>query len=262
MKKFYSPFILVGSWLFLIWTAAFFFPRAGFAQGSAGLVRPEPLVFEVGQGQVERLALLLENAQDVYGLDVRARFDPAFVEVIDVNADQEGVQMIPGEFPKPDFVVKNQADNATGTLMYVLTQVNPSPPANGNGVIVWLEVRGKKMGESPFVIEFVDAANREGKTLQIEKRDGIVRVVNQKPPTSTPTLQVTSTQSMEFSEIQPTKAKKPKKTLEATSTVFEEETKRKAINPNRVLLMIAGGSLAGALGLFGYASYLARKPKQ
>ena len=261
MKK-RVPLILIGLFLFLSWGLGFWLLDSGLAQTSAGLVRPDPLMFEVGQGQVERLALVLEDARDVYGMDVRARFDPVVVEIVDVDEGQEGVQMIPGEFPKPDFLVRNQVDNSAGTLMYVITQVNPSPPANGNGVIVWIEVRGKRMGESPFIVEFVDAADREGRTLQIEKQDGVIRVVKPKPPTPTATIEVTPTEAAELPEVQPTKAKKPKQTPQVTPTLLvTEESHSQKVSINQVLLVVAGGTLVGAVVLLGYASYLSRKPK-
>lgn len=242
----------------------FFLPPSGLTQDSAGLVRPDPLVFEVGQGQVERLAIVLENAREVYGLDVRAHFDPDLIEIVDVNQEQEGVQVIPGEFPKADFVVRNQADNLMGTVMYVLTQVNPTPAANGNGVVLWIEVRGKKMGESAFVIEFVDAADREGRTLPIDKQDGVIRVVKPKPPTPTTALESTVTPSVETIEAQqPSKVKKPTKTAQITPTIQTPEVKQsRGVSTNQLLLILAGGSIVGAVVLFSYASYLSNKPKR
>ena len=226
----------------LTWTAR--------AEGTSGVVKPDPAVFEVGQGQVERLAIVLENARDVYGVDIRARFDPAMVEIVDEDPQRDGVQMIAGQFPKPDFLVRNQADNSAGTLMYVITQVNPSPPANGNGVVFWIEMRGKVMGESPFTIEFVDAADREGKTLTLDKQNGTIRVVKPKPPTPTaiPTSNTTDTPLPKA-----TKAVKHKHTptiaFTATPTVQPSQTSWTA---NQVLIGVAGGSFAGAAILFGY----------
>src|SRR5512142_854354 len=102
------------------------------AQGGA-TVRIDPLAFEVGNGQEETVALVMDDAKDVYGIDVRAKFDPSVIEIVDADPAKEGVQMTPGDFIRPDFVVRNIADNAAGTLQYVTTQINPSPPANGHG---------------------------------------------------------------------------------------------------------------------------------
>lgn len=232
------------------------------AEGISGVVKPDPAVFEVGQGQVERLAIVLENARDVYGVDIRARFDPAMVEIVDVDSQKDGVQMIPGQFPKPDFLVRNQADNSAGTLMYVITQVNPSPPANGNGVVFWIEVRGNVMGESPFTIEFVDAADREGKTLTLEKQDGMIRVVKPKPPTPTvaPTRSATETPQAEVHQPKAQVLTPTGTSLPQPTPPLEEAQKKGSLTTNQILMGVAGGSIIGAAALFGFAFFKQRKP--
>ncbi|MGB9591497.1 MAG: cohesin domain-containing protein [Candidatus Kryptoniota bacterium] len=227
------------------------------AEGTSGVVKPDPAVFEVGQGQVERLAIVLENAQDVYGVDIRARFDPTMVEIVDEDNQKEGVQMLPGQFPKPDFLVRNQADNTVGNLMYVITQVNPSPPANGNGVVFWIEMRGKVMGESPFVIEFVDAADREGKTLTLDKQNGTIRVVKPKPPTPTMIPTSNATDTPVAIATKPVKHKNtPKVVFTPTQT---ESATRTGWTSNQILIGVASGSFIGAALLFGYVFFKQRR---
>jgi hypothetical protein len=144
-------------------------------------------VLEIGQGQVETLDIVLENAQDVYGVDVRASFDPAVVEVVDADPSRDGIQMLPGSFLKPDFMVRNLADNAAGTLQYVITQVNPSQPVTGTGVICSVQFRGKLLGqESALTIGFVEIANRRGVKLSVRGQNGRLAVVQPKPPTPAP----------------------------------------------------------------------------
>lgn len=239
----------------LMWVWAV--PLLAYSQQSSGLVKPQPEVFEVGMGQVERLAIVLENASDVYGIDIRAKFDPSMVEIADADPQKDGVQMIAGNFPKPDFLVRNQADNSAGSLMYVITQVNPSPPANGNGVVFYIEIRGKKMGETPFTIEFVDAADREGKTLKLDKQGGLIRVVKPKPPTPT----FTPTQGITDTTVIATKAPKKHKAtptilISSTPEVQEQRTK---LTTNQILIGVAGGSFIGAALLFGYVFFKQHK---
>lgn len=157
------------------------------AQDGGALVRPEPLVLEIGQGQVETLQLLLENAHEVYAIDVQARFDPAVVEVVDADPAQDGIQMTPGQFMQPDFLVRNVADNEAGTIHYVTTQVNPTLPASGTGVVLVVQFRGKREGEQvPLEIHFVDLADREGVKLEVAAQSGVLHVVRPKPETPTP----------------------------------------------------------------------------
>ncbi len=115
-------------------------PLSASEYGDGGAtIRPDPVTLGIAPGQVTAINVVLENAADVYGIDVRARFDPALVEVVDADPAQDGIQMTPGSFLKPDFVVRNTADNGVGTLQYVVTQVNPTQPATGSGVVLTLE---------------------------------------------------------------------------------------------------------------------------
>ncbi len=165
-----------------LWPAA-----PAWAQAQAAIVRPQPSVLEIGQGQVETLDILLENAQDVYGIDVRASFDPAVVEVVDADPSRDSVQMTPGSFLKPDFMVRNVADNAAGTLQYVITQINPSEPVTGTGVILSVQFRGKLLGQqSELTIGFVEIADRHGVKLSVQGQNGRLAVVQPKPPTPAP----------------------------------------------------------------------------
>ncbi len=170
----------------LLWPA-----RSGSTQGEAALVHPQPGVFNIGQGQVETLDIWLEKAQDVYGIDVRLTFDPAVVEVVDADADQDGIQMLPGVFPRPNFLMRNEADNQAGTLQYACTQVNPAAPVFGSGVVFSIQWRGKALGrQSPLGIAFVEIANRQGVKLSVRGLSGTLVVVEAQAPTATPTLPI------------------------------------------------------------------------
>ncbi len=156
------------------------------AQAQA-LVRLENEAFEVGLGQVESLNILVENASDVYGLDIRGKFDPAVVEVVDMDPERDGVNLVPGKLVQPDFMVRNIADNVAGTFQYVITQVNPTEPANGSGVLFTLQLRGKAEGkQSPLTFSAITFANRRGITLDVTFRNGQINVVAPRTPTATP----------------------------------------------------------------------------
>jgi hypothetical protein len=157
------------------------------AQGLTPLVRPDPATLEIGQGQVATLNIVLEDASDVYAIDVRLKFDPTVLEVVDADPAKEGVQAMPGVFPKPDYVARNTVDNQAGTLMYVITQMNPTLPANGRGTVITLQVRGKASGRSsPVTVESVGIADRLGNLLAASTENGAVTVVGAGQPVSTP----------------------------------------------------------------------------
>jgi hypothetical protein len=156
---------------------------AGTAKaGTAADVRPEPLLFTVEVGQVSTLDILLENAVDVYGIDVSGQFDVQAIEVVDANLAIGGVQMVPGIIPKPDWVFINSADNLTGSFQYVDTQLNPTPPVSGSGIVFSIQVRGKTIGETVFAISSVLLADRDGMSLPVTPLNGTIRVVPEAVP--------------------------------------------------------------------------------
>ena len=166
--------------------------QAAVAQEGKALVRTEPAVLEVGKGQIETLQILLVNAQNVYGIDLQAAFDPAVVEVVDADPEQSGVQMTPEPFLKPDFVVLNICNNETGSLRYVVTQLNPTPPANGEGAILSIQFLGKAIGiRTALTILSVQIADRRGVKLPVNAQGADLAAVSPKPPT--PILAPTAT---------------------------------------------------------------------
>jgi hypothetical protein len=156
---------------------AFLFALPAAAQGKSAVVRSDPAALEVNVGQVVTLNIVLADAQKAYGIDVRATFDPQLVEVVDADPGKEGIQMTPGAFLRPDFVARNVVDNTAGTLRYALTQVNPTQPASGTGVIFIVQFRGKTPGETTLTLGPVEMADRQGQTLPVTIQSGTIRVI-------------------------------------------------------------------------------------
>jgi hypothetical protein len=141
----------------------------GPAQLAPAQVRPEQAAYEVAPGAETTIVVLLENAANVYGIDIRAAYDPALVEVVDADPSRDGVQVQPGNLPQPDFVARQSVDPAAGTIHYVVTQVNPTPPANGDGVAFTVRLRGRGVpGAGEFRIDLVEMSTRDGELLPVQ----------------------------------------------------------------------------------------------
>jgi len=123
--------------------------------------------------------ILVESATGVWGVDVTIRFDPAKVEVVDVDPDWPGVQIEPGDFliPPASFVVKRDADNAAGTIRYVATLLNPAPQATGSGVLatIYFKPREGQPAEG-FTIARAEVRNRYGQAPGLTLEDLTIRV--------------------------------------------------------------------------------------
>ena len=166
--------------------------QAAMAQ-SAALIRLVPGSATVGVGSTTAVEVRIENVADLYGCDIRITFNPAAVEVVDADNTAEGLQTRPGNLLTPDFVVRNQADNASGTVWFALTQLNPSEAVTGSGVVFIVTFRGKVAGaSSPLAFSYQKLASRTGDLIPASAEDGEIRVVSaeQAPPTPTtaPTL--------------------------------------------------------------------------
>ncbi len=173
---------LLSGWIIILLLISAY--QAGDVRAGESLLRTEPARLEIGAGQVETLQILLVNAEAVYGIDFQATFNPAVVEVVDADAAQTGIQMKAGIFPKPDFTVRNTADNTNGTLRYVVTQINPTPPASGTGTVLSIQFRGKVQGRSSkFTFTSAVIADRRGIKQPITTQ-GADLVVTAPVPTS------------------------------------------------------------------------------
>lgn len=168
------------------------------AAAAVPIIRPEPMDATVVAGDVVTVSIVIIGAQEAYGIDVSARFDPSIVEVVDADAAQPGIQLLGGPFLQPDFVVRNTADNISGTLQYAVTQVNPTAPASGDGTIVSFMLRGKAPGwQSALTIGNVILANRDGTTLPVAMQHGAITVTGDEAetPAATATTVVTATRT-------------------------------------------------------------------
>jgi len=145
-------------------------------------VRVSPAEVELTVGETAQVEILIEDVQDLWGGDVRVSFDPAIVEVVDADAGTSGVQIEPGDFPRPDFVVVNKVDNLPEPeggygAWYAITQTD-EPPQNGGGTMYRITLRGKAVGTSPLHIAYALLSTRDAEPIPVTLFDGSVTVTN------------------------------------------------------------------------------------
>ena len=268
---------LLGWALLLLFTTA---PSPAMAQTGLALVRTDPVTLKVGSGQVETLHILLVGATDIYGIDLQATFDPAIVEVLDADSKRDGIQMELGSFLKPDFVVQNSADNQTGRLRYVATQINPTPPANGQGILLSINFRGKMIGaKTKLTFVSVQIADRHGVKQPVTAQGADLAVVPQKQPTRTPVPSATpvptrtpsltrtpaltpvpvtrtvSTATKIPSTLRPTFTTRPTQTVQPNDSAIS--ARKAPVIPDQLLTILTAGSFSGSVVLFGLTFWLA-----
>ncbi|MGQ9793351.1 MAG: LysM peptidoglycan-binding domain-containing protein [Anaerolineae bacterium] len=168
--------VLIGS-LFAVGPAA--------AMQAGALVRVQPVNQQVAVGQSATVEIRIENVSGLYAADVELRFNPAILQVQDADPGRDGVQIQPGNFPSPDFVALNSADNATGVIRYALTQLPPKSPVSGSGLLATVVLRGQAAGTAELTFSIVNLANAQGQQLPASSQGGTIIVGGGGPP---PTL--------------------------------------------------------------------------
>jgi hypothetical protein len=166
----YSRWVATLALLFVALLLSGLLTGTGSAQEGA-TVRLEPLSGQESADAVT-VAIRIENATRLYGVEVHLAFDPARLEVQDTDPDTEGVQIQVGEFPSPDFVVQNQADNTKGTIDYAVTQLAPREAVSGSGVLATVTAKGKDKDISSLTFVGAKLANPDGQEIPSQTVDG------------------------------------------------------------------------------------------
>ena len=159
-----------------------------------------PAATEVAIGGVVDVEVRLEDATNLYDVAFRLQFDASLLEVVDADAMQPGVQIAPGTFPDPaqGIVSVNTVDNANGWIDYRVQLTSPAPPANGNGLVARITLRGLTAGNSALAFAQGETLLRDpsGNLIDRTVLGGSVTVLSvtaTPTPTGTPTPTPTAT---------------------------------------------------------------------
>jgi hypothetical protein len=123
-------------------------------------------------GQEFTVPVRIAGVSNLYGADVRLVYDPAVLQ---------GVRVDHGYFLQPDFVVRRGFYGGYQCspicARYALTQVNPTPPVSGSGVLMYVTFRAVAVGVSPLALQQVQLVDRNGSPLYKNVRSGTVTVL-------------------------------------------------------------------------------------
>jgi hypothetical protein len=103
-------------------------------------------------GEIVELEIAVQDVTDLYAAQVKLTFDPSLVQVQDTDPrpSAPGVQIRPGDFLDPhQFVLVNEADNATGEIEFAVTQLRPAEARSGSGVLATVTLQAVGQGTSP-----------------------------------------------------------------------------------------------------------------
>lgn len=128
--------------------------EAGDSAGSVsrGALYLDPYTMTVGSGAVFTVTIRARRMVDLYGGQLAVTYDPRVVQVVDQDPGRPGAQIVPGDFPKPDSVLRNAASNPTGRLEYVFTLTGEKPGVSGAGAVAHVVLRAAGVGTSRLAI--------------------------------------------------------------------------------------------------------------
>lgn len=166
-----TALVALGLALFCMWASV------RTTAGQAGVVvRPDPDVLSLATGADGAVILRFENVQNLYGLEAHLTFDPAIVEVLDLDASKPGVQVQIADWLAGGFVATNQVDNSTGKIDIAATLINPALPIDGAGSIATISFRGKLEGVSPLTLDSIILATRDSDVITSQAQNGRIGV--------------------------------------------------------------------------------------
>lgn len=179
---------------------------------------------QLAPGARVEVPIEIRGVQDLYAIDIELSFDPAILSAEDADPSMDGIQPALGTFLDAGLLLYNSIDLETGIIRFAMSQVNPSEPKSGNGILLVVYFIGKTAGESNLTVNSLTLSDRLGMEIPSSGVNSSITVVTDAPlvtntsipiqdPTGmiiVPTLAPTST---------PTQTPLPTKTPAPTQTV-------------------------------------------
>jgi hypothetical protein len=144
-----------------------------------------PSSAQITVGGTLSVDIRIEDVTDLYYADVYVTFDPAVLEVVDVDPTVGGVQIEPGMFlGTGDTVIDNEVIQESGEVHF--SQVADDDPVSGDGVLAVITFRGKTAGSSSIIIDEVysELTDEDSDPIDASVEDGTITVTSDMQPTS------------------------------------------------------------------------------
>jgi hypothetical protein len=138
----------------------------------------DPYTTTVGAGQVFTLPLRARRMVDMYGGQLAVTYDPRVLQVVDQDQSRPGAQIKPGDFPVPDTILRNAANNTTGKLEYYFTLTGEKAGVSGSGVVAHMVFRGAAAGRSLVAITETLLSDPQSLPIPTKTENALVEVLS------------------------------------------------------------------------------------
>jgi hypothetical protein len=147
------------------------------ASSADTVVRISPAIVTTTTDFTTSVNIVISDVNRLYAADVRLTFDPALLAVQDANSSQSGVQIELGPMLTSGgyYLQSNAANNLSGTIVLVITQLNPALPVTGTGVLARVTFLSQQTaGASPIHFSSVGLADNLGGLISATAQDGSI----------------------------------------------------------------------------------------
>jgi len=151
--------------------------------------------YELLPGSHVEVPVEVRGVEDLYAIDIEIKFNPDVMSIEDADLNTDGIQPALGTFLDAGLTLFNMADNDTGVIRFVMSQVNPNEPKSGDGIILVLYFQGLAEGVSNLEVTILELSNRSGEAISAEPVSAQVSVSDEvaaKESTSIPVQDPTS----------------------------------------------------------------------
>ncbi len=150
----------------------------------------QPAMRQPGAGlhtTADRFDLRVENAHNLYGVELTITFDTSAVRIVDADPDRPGVQIETGPLfaGLPYFPAQNQVtvdeQTGVGAITFAASLLNPAEPIDGAGTVATIlfePVEARHALASPaFTIEQALLADKHSRRLSVEWEGNTIRQI-------------------------------------------------------------------------------------
>jgi len=170
------------------------------------LVFSEPALQVSSQDKngVRWLYFSVADAQDVYGADLKLKFDKKKLRVVDVDARQPGIQVARGSmFGEQAYEVANYVDVRKGHARIAASLLHPAPAVSGTGVIAVIGFTHQQAVDAQIWVSRLQLGNKDGVLTEVRYPEAIL---------------VEPAQSQSVTDVQPVGVYVPGENIPASTT--------------------------------------------
>lgn len=141
------------------------------AQDNPVLIRVEPEQLNLTSCDSNGLSMIsVNNVLGLVAFDLNLIFNPAVIQVVDADANMDGVQVDLGTQISNGFVVTNYVDNQTGTVSMSVAGIEVS----GDVALAEITWQSNGSGQSDLILSGTDLSSMEGTSIEHERLSGTV----------------------------------------------------------------------------------------